>query len=193
MGADTIQTFDEIRRVRNGREFWSARDLMPLLGYGKWKNSPKVIDRARLSCDTAGYDIFDHFPKAGKMVPIGSTAKRETADFHLSRYAWLFDCPKWRSAKTANCHRSGVFCHPKPEVQRLDCLKKADEAFIAKATAECGENRKRAWCIILTLQGKYAQANEKLAAARRLGAPALPDSIAQKTLRRSRPLPIINS
>ena len=87
MGTDNIQTFDEIRRVRNRREFWSARDLMPLLGYEKWENFSKVIDRAMLSCDTAGYDIFDHFPKAGKMVPIGSTAKRKTADFHLSRYA----------------------------------------------------------------------------------------------------------
>lgn len=32
-------------------------------------------------------DVYDHFSQIGKMVPIGSGAKRELLDYELSRYA----------------------------------------------------------------------------------------------------------
>ena len=39
--------FDMIRRTRpDGSEYWSARDLMPLLGYGAdWRNFRDATDR----------------------------------------------------------------------------------------------------------------------------------------------------
>jgi DNA-damage-inducible protein D len=39
-----------------GNEFWSASDLQKPLGYEKWENFSKVIDRAMLACDTAGLE-----------------------------------------------------------------------------------------------------------------------------------------
>lgn len=80
--------FDCIRRVTpEGREFWSARDLMPLLGYEKWERFADAITRAKISARNAGYDPAEQFPGAGKLVPTSNGAQRRIDDYHLSRYA----------------------------------------------------------------------------------------------------------
>ena len=61
-----------------GTEFWCARDLQMLLGYAKWENFAKVIDRAITSCQTAGYDAKDHFLGIRKMVALISETRRKT-------------------------------------------------------------------------------------------------------------------
>jgi DNA-damage-inducible protein D len=84
----TATPFDAIRHATpEGREWWSARDLMPLLGYDQWRRFADAIGRARISGHNAGHDMARHIATAGKMVPIGSGAQREAEDFHLSRLA----------------------------------------------------------------------------------------------------------
>jgi DNA-damage-inducible protein D len=70
-----------------GTEFWCARDLQMLLGYAKWENFARVIDKAITSCQTAGCDPKDHFLGIRKMVDVGSGAQREIDDIALTRYA----------------------------------------------------------------------------------------------------------
>jgi len=70
-----------------GTEFWCARDLQLLLGYAQWRRFSAVIDRAITACENAGYDPKDHFAHIGKMVDLGSGAKRELDDIALTRYA----------------------------------------------------------------------------------------------------------
>jgi DNA-damage-inducible protein D len=70
-----------------GIECWSARELQNLLGYSKWENFQKVIDKAKESCRNAGEQITDHFPDVRKMVPMGSGAEKEIDDILLTRYA----------------------------------------------------------------------------------------------------------
>ena len=60
-----------------GTTFWLARDLQGLLGYERWENFVKVIEKAKTACQTSGYDIADHFLETTKMVDLGSGAKRE--------------------------------------------------------------------------------------------------------------------
>jgi conserved domain protein len=55
-----------------GIECWSARELQLLLGYSKWENFSKVIEKAKIACGIAGYLVSDHFPDVRKMVNLGS-------------------------------------------------------------------------------------------------------------------------
>lgn len=81
-------SFEDIRRQDEaGNEYWSARELAPLLEYQKWQNFALVINKAQLACEKSGNEITDHFADVSKMVEIGSGAHRPVADIHLSRYA----------------------------------------------------------------------------------------------------------
>jgi DNA-damage-inducible protein D len=81
--------FDSIKQINPyGVEYWSARDLMPLLGYGKkWQNFSDVIKKAMTACTETGNIAEDHFTGVSKMVLLGSGSQRSLADYHLSRFA----------------------------------------------------------------------------------------------------------
>lgn len=76
--------FDQIRHTRDdGTEYWSARDLMPLMGYGAdWRNLATAIDRARATAVNTGDDPEVLF---GGVTEKSGGRPRE--DFHLTRYA----------------------------------------------------------------------------------------------------------
>lgn len=74
--------FEAIKQVRpDGSEFWSARGLMPLLGYGAdWRNFAAAVDRAKESAKVQGEDVTRLF--------VGVTEKsggRPREDFELAR------------------------------------------------------------------------------------------------------------
>lgn len=71
----------------DGVECWSARELQGLLGYNKWENFEKVIQKAKDACINAGELMENHFPDIRKMVEIGSKTERPIEDIALTRYA----------------------------------------------------------------------------------------------------------
>jgi len=71
----------------DGVECWSARELQGLLGYNKWENFEKVIQKAKDACINAGELMENHFPDIRKMVEIGSKTERLIEDIALTRYA----------------------------------------------------------------------------------------------------------
>lgn len=92
MKKDTVYKLTEnfedfLHKTEDGIEFWLARDLQHLLGYGKWDNFQNVISKAKTACEISGQDIADHFADVGKMVDIGSGAQKEIDDVMLTRFA----------------------------------------------------------------------------------------------------------
>ena len=82
------KSFDDLRRTnRYGAEYWSARDLQPLLGYDQWRRFEQAVDRAKISCKESGNKPDYHFAGAGKMIGVGNGAQREITDYQLSRFA----------------------------------------------------------------------------------------------------------
>lgn len=58
-----------------------------MLGYSKWDNFFKVIDKAKKACENAGEKVSDHFADVGKMINLAKSAQREINDIALTRYA----------------------------------------------------------------------------------------------------------
>ena len=80
--------FDNIKHIdKYGKEYWEARELMPLLEYKKWDKFVKVINSAKIACKQSNNMECDHFLQVGKMIKIAKGAKRNVLDYKLSRYA----------------------------------------------------------------------------------------------------------
>jgi DNA-damage-inducible protein D len=79
--------FDAIRRTDEHGEYWSARDLMPLLGYTKWERFEDAIDRARISMQSVGDDPDVHASRYREAVATSGRAP-DTArvNYKLSRH-----------------------------------------------------------------------------------------------------------
>ena len=84
---ELFEQFEQAAGQLEGIECWSAREMQQLLGYSKWENFEKVIQKAKDACKNAGEQIENHFPDVRKMVGIGSEAERPISDIALTRYA----------------------------------------------------------------------------------------------------------
>lgn len=85
--ATTTSPFDSIRKLKDGREYWSARDLQKLLGYTKWERFEDAIERAMIACKNSGVEPSENFPVSGKPITSGKGRTQTAKDYHLTRYA----------------------------------------------------------------------------------------------------------
>ncbi len=95
-----FEQFENICYLYNGIECWSARELQLLLGYAKWDNFSKVIDKAKIAAENADIKVSDHFADVGKMVDLGSGSQREIEDIALTRYACYLVAQNGDAAKS---------------------------------------------------------------------------------------------
>lgn len=73
--ADGVSPFDVIRKADERGEYWSARDLMTMLGYATWPKFRGAIERAIESCRQTGHDQADHFTsEVVRIVPTAGAA-----------------------------------------------------------------------------------------------------------------------
>lgn len=80
--------FEDIKHINEyGQEYWSARELMPVLQYAQWRRFNETIERAQEACVSSGNAAPEHFANVGKSSPMPNGGVREVDDYHLSRYA----------------------------------------------------------------------------------------------------------
>ncbi|WP_461712335.1 phage antirepressor KilAC domain-containing protein [Streptomyces sp. DSM 41013] len=77
--------FDALRRVhQDGTEFWTARDLMTLMGYPRWRDFRRALERAMSAAQNTGLDVAGNFRGSPKV----SGARGPSAeDYDLTRHA----------------------------------------------------------------------------------------------------------
>ena len=144
-------TFEGIRQQdADGNEFWSARDLQPLLEYSTWDKFKRVIEKAMEACGQSGNEADDHFSQTVKMVDIGSGAKREIEDYRLSRYACYLIVQNGDPTKPVIANGQTYFALQTRRQELND-----DEKF-----ARLSEDEKR-----LAIRNELAEHNKHLAAA----------------------------
>lgn len=80
--------FESIKHINEyGQEYWTARELQPLLEYKRWDKFTNILQKAKNACEASNNKVSDHFSHIGKMVTLGSDSTREIDDYRLSRYA----------------------------------------------------------------------------------------------------------
>jgi hypothetical protein len=169
--------FDAIKRrgVIGGREqeVWSARELVPMLGYANWKRIPEVLDRVKASIVNAGHNDSDHLVGAYQMIGIGKGATRQVDDFHLSRYACYLVAMNGDPRKPEIAAAQAYFCLQTYRAEKMDeaasqnAIVPAVLGFLERMEARAAEREER---LLKTFEG----IGQGLIAAVRQGVPALP-------------------
>lgn len=80
------QSLESIKRRFNDSdqmEYWSARDIMSVLGYVTWSKFTEAIERAKEACKKSDRPVDRHFLPA----PAKSSGGRPKEDYFLTRYA----------------------------------------------------------------------------------------------------------
>jgi DNA-damage-inducible protein D len=139
-------SFEGLKQTnQHGAEYWSARDLQPMLGYSQWRRFEQAVDRAITSCKQSGNDPNHHFAGAGKMVELGSGSAREVADYQLSRFACYLIAqngdprkPEIASAQkyfAVQARRQELSDQLAADMERLELRKQTGEEFKALSGA----------------------------------------------------------
>jgi hypothetical protein len=111
---ELFQQFEEACYIYNDLECWSARELQEILGYAKWDNFKNAVEKAKKSCENAGFAVSDHFADVGKMIEIGKGGQREVDDI-ANPLRLLSHCSKRRFGKKSNRLCANLFRGANPQ------------------------------------------------------------------------------
>lgn len=138
--------FEGLKKVnQHGIEYWSARDLQPLLGYSQWRRFENAIKKAEESCKQSGNDPKHHFAGAGKQIQLGKGAFQTIDDYHLSRFACYLIAQNGDPRKPEIAHAQKYFAiqtrrqelsdELAADLERLELRKQASVEFKALSGA----------------------------------------------------------
>ena len=83
----TEKMFEEIKHIDEyGNEYWYARELSKVLEYRDWRNSLKVLKKAKEACENSGIDVDVQLVEVNKLSKRNNNAVASIQDFKLTRY-----------------------------------------------------------------------------------------------------------
>jgi len=140
------KSFEDLKKVNeHGAEYWSAREIQPLLGYTQWRRFEDAINRALTSCKQSGNEPSHHFAGAGKPIEGGKGAVQTVNDYHLSRFACYLIAQNGdpRKPEIANAQKYFAIQARRQEIsdavaadmERLELRKQTSEEFKALSGA----------------------------------------------------------
>lgn len=129
--------FESIKHIdEDGVEYWFARELMPLLGYDKWANFQKIINKAKQSLQKTYQQTQDHFAEVGKMIKIGAGTNKETfrevIDYKLTRRACYLIAQNGDSRKEAIALAQNYFASQTRKQELREVKEKDVERILAR-------------------------------------------------------------
>lgn len=138
--------FESLKQTNeHNAEYWSARDLQPMLGYSQWRRFEQAIERAMASCEASGNQADHHFAGAGKPIPGGKGAVQVVDDYHLSRFACYLIAQNGDPRKLEIAYAQQYFAvqarrqelsdQATADVERLELRKQTAEEFKALSGA----------------------------------------------------------
>lgn len=140
--------FDAIRRIReDGSEYWSARELMPLLGYTKWANFTDAIGQARgvIAAEQGESAAQAEIADTSKITKNVRGQKRNLPDAELSRHAAYLTAMRGDSRK------------PEIRAALLYFAQKTREAELASSSAVAPAPQSPAEVVLAMAQQLVAQ------------------------------------
>jgi len=126
---------------RHHTEVWRARDLMPILGYADWENFSSVIRKAMESCTQVGMEIRNHFSETTAMVKIGSGAKKQVADWYLTRHACNLIAMNGDSSKPVIAAAQAYFSMQTHKQEALERISEEERRLILRNRVKDGNVR----------------------------------------------------
>ena len=147
------KSFEDLKKLNeHGAEYWSARELQPLLGYSQWRGFENAINKAITSCKQSGNDPSYHFADVRKMIGIGKGGVRDVTDYNLSRFACYLIAQNGDPRKPEIAHAQKYFAIQArrqeisdalaADVERLEIRKQTAEEFkaLSGAARDAGVN-----------------------------------------------------
>lgn len=162
--------FDQIRRTDEHGEYWSGRDLMPLLDYQRWEDFKRITERAKQAARNSGHDAASTFAVITEDVTTsGNTPNRVRGNYRLTRYAAYLVAmngdPNKAEVAAAQTYfavktREAEIGAPRAALSPREIaelvIREADRADTAEAQAAALEPDATAWRALASAAGDYS-------------------------------------
>lgn len=132
-----LESIKRVTQDEHPMEFWTARDLMPMLGYTTWQRFMEALERARQACKTSDQSVDNHFLAA----PLKSTGGRPKEDFFLTRHACYLIAQNGDSRKPQIALAQTYFATQTRKQELLEQREKENKRLEARAKLKDTEEK----------------------------------------------------